>query len=255
MGMSGRRHRFAPALVLMAWLAPALFGATATDGLFDDAAFRPTVMVHKGVSLGTGTVIASLEGETLILTANHVIDEPGPLTVDLNRFNLGLERVRDGAVFPRVLRASIVASDPATDLAILLIRGQLALPYVARIARGTAPPPTGSTVTSIGFDKGARLVGMTTAVRGVERLDLGRGGGERRFLITENPPEHGRSGGGLFRPDGDLVGVCIAKAEFHKGPVKGVFTTLGNVKGLLRDHEKLARTVARSSTRPRSPAR
>src|SRR5206468_7425107 len=33
----------------------------------DDATFRPTVIVRKGNSQGSGTVIASVDGETLIL--------------------------------------------------------------------------------------------------------------------------------------------------------------------------------------------
>jgi S1-C subfamily serine protease len=253
MGRSGGRVRIVA--VLLACLAPVLLAAPDAPLPGDDATFRPTVMVHKGSSLGTGTVIASREDETLILTAWHVVAEPGPLTADLNRFNLGLERFRDKAAFPRHLKATIVARDPATDLAILLVKGQLALPFVARIARGDAPPMPGSAVTSIGFDQGARLVGMSTTVRAVERLDLGKGGGVRSFVVTENPPEHGRSGGGLFRPDGALVGVCIARAEFDKGPVEGLFTPLGSVKALLRANEDLARSVARSSARLPSPAR
>ena len=255
MGWIVRRGWLLSALVGVAGLATGLVAAPDSPRPGDDVTFRPTVMVHKGKAVGTGTVISSLEGETLVLTACHVIDEPGPLTVDLNRFNLGLERTREGGAFPRSLKATIAARDVSTDLAILVIRGQLALPFVARIARGEAPPAPGTPVTSIGFDLGQKLIGMTTTVRGIERLNLGRGGSDRLFVVTENPPEHGRSGGGLYRTDGALVGVCIARAEFNQGPTKGIFTTLGNIRDLLKTDEKLARSVARSSTRPRSPAR
>jgi S1-C subfamily serine protease len=255
MGRIVRRSWLGPALVVVAWLAPGLVAAPDNPLPGDDVTFRPTVMVHKGKSLGTGTVISSLEGETLILTACHVIDDPGLLTVDLNRFNLGMERTREGGTFPRSLKATIAARDVSTDLAILVVRGQLPWPFVARIARGDAPPPPGTSVTSIGFDLGQKLIGMTTKVRTIERINLGRGGTDRLFVVTENPPEHGRSGGGLYRSDGALVGVCIARAEFDKGPTKGIFTTLGNIKELLRTHEKLATSVSRSSNRPTSPAR
>jgi S1-C subfamily serine protease len=250
-------HRGGLGLVFLvvAWLAPGLVAVPGSPKPGDDGTFRPTVMVHKGKAVGTGTVISSLEGETLVLTACHVIDEPGPLTVDLNRFNLGLERTREGGNFPRSLKATIAARDVSTDLAILVVRGQLPLPFVARIARGDGSPPRGTSVTSIGFDLGQKLIGMTTTVRAIERINLGRGGTDRLFVVTENPPEHGRSGGGLFRSDGALVGVCIARAEFNQGPTKGIFTTLGNIKDLLRSHEKLATSVARSSIRPLSPAR
>ncbi|WP_435009699.1 S1 family peptidase [Tundrisphaera lichenicola] len=244
-----------PALLLVAGIRPAPIASAESSKPGDDDTFRPTVMVHKGKALGTGTVIASLEGVTLVLTASHVVEDPGPLTVDLNRFNLGLEKTRGGGAFPRSLRATIAARDPATDLAVLEIRGQLALPYVAKMARGDFPPAPGTVVTSIGFDLGQKLIGMTTTVRAIEQIDLGKGGGHRRFLVTENPPEHGRSGGGLFRTDGALVGVCTAKAEFDKGVVKGVFTTLGNIKALLRAHEDLTRTIILSNSRPKGPIR
>ena len=221
----------------------------------DDATYRPTVMVRKGKALGTGTIIASVEGETLILTAWHVVDDPGPASIELFRYNLGLENTRDVSGFPRKLPATIVARDVDADLAILRVRGQLALPYVARIARGEATPPTGTEVTTIGFDKGERLIGFATRIKAVERIDMDRGGGDRPFLVTEHPPEVGRSGGGLFRPDGALVGVCVARAELVKGRKIGLFTTLGNVKALIRANEDIAATVTRSNARSRSPAR
>ncbi len=239
--------RFAPGLA--AWLALVLAtpGGAAPDAPRpgDDATYRPTVMVRKGLALGTGTVIASVEGETLVLTAAHVVEDPGPLRVELFRYNLGLERARGVKGFPRRLAATVVAKDVAADLAVLRIKGQLALPYVARIARGDAAPPSGTRVTTIGFDMGERLIGFATKIRRVDRVDMEKGGGDRPFLVTEDPPELGRSGGGLFREDGALVGVCVARAEFARGRKIGLFSTLGNVKRLLGTNEDLAAAVAR----------
>jgi S1-C subfamily serine protease len=260
------RGRLTALLGLVAWLA---IGPTdcAPDGLAnrlaaadaprpgDDATYRPTVKIRKGKSVGTGTIIASAEDETLILTASHVLEESGPISVELFRFNLGLERTRDGSSFPRKLAASIAARDPDADLAILRVRKQLAFPYVARMGRGEAPPPEGTEVTSIGFDRGERLLGFSTRIKGVQRVDMGRGGGDRTFLVTEDPPELGRSGGGLFRKDGALVGVCVGRAEIVKGRKFGLFTSLANVKILIRSDKELAASVARSDLRPRSPAR
>ena len=108
-------------------------------------------------------------------------------------------------------------------------------------------PAFAKMLRTIGFDKGQRLVGFSTRVRQVERIDMDRGGGVRPFLATEHPPELGRSGGGLFRADGALVGVCVARAEFPKGRKIGLFSTLGNVKALIRSHEDLAAAVARAN--------
>ena len=44
---------------------------------WDDATYRATVVVRRGTSQGSGTIIASVPGETLVLTASHVIKEIG----------------------------------------------------------------------------------------------------------------------------------------------------------------------------------
>ncbi len=220
----------------------------------DDATFRPTVMIHRGATLGTGTIVASVEGETLVLTASHVLDEPGPVLVELFRYNLGLERERYATGFPRLLPATIAARDPAADLAVLRVKGQLRMPYVARIDRLDVPE-AGLPVTTIGFDRGERLIGFDTKVRAIDRIDMNRGGGERPFVITEDPPEFGRSGGGLFGAKGTLVGVCVGKADIRKGKKIGIFSTVGNVRDLLRSREGLAAAVARPVLPPKPAAR
>jgi S1-C subfamily serine protease len=218
----------------------------------DDATFRPTVMVRKGKGVGSGTVIASRDDETIVLTAAHVVDDPGPLTVEFFRFNVGLERARTSKGFPRRIPATIAAADPGADLAILRVRGLLALPYIARLAEGADPPISGTEVTSIGFDHGDRPVGVSTRIRRVDQVDLDKGGGPRPFLVTDHPPELGRSGGGLFRLDGSLVGVCVGRTEIGQRKI-GLFTSLENIRKLLKDHEDLATAVARAETRGRPP--
>ena len=49
----------------------------------------PTVVVRRGTSQGSGTIIASVDGETLVLTAAHVVKAEGPVLVELHRYNLG----------------------------------------------------------------------------------------------------------------------------------------------------------------------
>ena len=219
-----------------------------------DVSYRTTVVVRKGPALGTGVIVGSVAGETLIVTAAHVIEDPGPLSVQIFPYNLGWEQVRTLTGFPRRLRASVAARDPDTDLAVLRVTGQLAFPYVARIARGDRPLTPGMAVTSIGFDHGERLIGFPTRLRQMDRIDMNRGGGPRSFLITETPPEVGRSGGGLFLDDGTLIGICLARAQLPPSPVRGMYSTIGNVRGLLIAHENLARVVARSHAPALTPA-
>ena len=221
----------------------------------DDATYRPTVMVRRGKSLGTGTIIASVEDETLVLTAAHVVADSGPLFVELFRYNLGVEHVQAVKGFPKRVEALVIARDLEADLAILRIRGQLAFPYVARIARGVAPPAIGTKVTTIGFDKGAKLIGFSTRVRSVAKLDFEKSGVFRPFVVTDDPPVVGRSGGGLFLADGSLVGVCIARADHPEGQTLGLFSTLGNVRQLIEENEDIAASMARANRKKRSVAR
>jgi S1-C subfamily serine protease len=243
------------AWLVVVGLATGLSSASDQPKPSHDGTFRPSVVVRQRKALGTGVIIASVEGETLILTASHVVDGTESIFIEVNRFNLGLEKTRSSAGFPRKLSASLVRRDVDADLAILRIKGELAFPYVARLAPGIERPADGTEVMSIGFDKGERLIGFPTKIKTVEKIDMGHGGGSRSFLVTEDPPEVGRSGGGLFRSDGSLVGVCVARAELEKGRKLGLFATLGNVKALIKSDEEIAATLLKSTRRLRTIAR
>ena len=82
-----------------------------------------------------------------------------------------------------------------------------ALPFVARLDPEADEPTRGDLLTSVGIDRGLHLTTWQTTIEGSAMVDLKKGGGARRFTVTTRPPEHGRSGGGLFRQDGAVVGV------------------------------------------------
>jgi S1-C subfamily serine protease len=222
-------------------------GSSSAPSPADDWTFRPTVVVRRGTAQGSGTIIASLDGETLVLTAAHVVSEKdGAPEVELHRYNLGQERSsRIAGGWPRTLVAEVVAIDRAADLAVLRIGRLRRLPYVARLDTGMADPARGTVVTSIGIDLGEHLSSWMAHVAGVDWFLLDRQTEERPFLITTRPPEHGRSGGGLFLADGHLVGVCIGRTEETKSRRVGIFASSASVRRLLRDHD-LEETVALS---------
>ena len=249
----------------------------------DDLIFRPTVIVRKGTGQGSGTIIASVDGETLVLTAAHVVREAGPIGVELHRYNLGVEQAIPRGGWPVTLPAEVAASDPAADVAVVRIRGRPALPFVARLgAPGDEPGPE-ALVTSVGIDGGSRLESWSTrvyssvwfamvpdarpgtgkrAVAGARAGTTGTrfrqpsrpgrdaepfGPGERPFLLTARAPEHGRAGGGLCLDGGRLVlvGVCVGRFELDNGKAVGVFASGQSVRRLLRLHD-LETVVERS---------
>ncbi len=215
----------------------------------DDWTFRPTVVVRRGTSQGSGTIIASVDGETLVLTAAHVVGESGPISVELHRYNLGLERTpAPPGAWPRPIAAEVAAIDRAADLAVLRIESLGALPYVARLATARRELAVDSIVTSIGIDLGKHLSSWSTRLVEALWFELNDNREERLFFITARAPEHGRSGGGLFLPDGELVGVCIGHAELVRGRRRGVFASRESIRQLLADHD-LTATIARSELR------
>lgn len=225
----------------------------------DDWTFRPTVMVRRGTSQGTGTVIASVDGETLVLTAAHVVRGRDPLIIELHRYNLGLENRDAPGPWPRVIPAQVAASDPTADVAILRVRKMEALPYVARILDSgkDGAPEEWSSVTSVGIDLGSRLSSWNSVLVETARIKLGESDQTRPFLITARTPEHGRSGGGLFTAEGRLIGVCVGHAEMVKGRRMGVFSSIDNARRLIRENDLtavLARSSARHAARRRTAA-
>ncbi len=215
----------------------------------DNWTFRPTVLIRRGSSQGTGTIIASLEGETLVLTAGHVIRGRGPISVELHRYNLGIEnRPSFPGKWPREVVAEPVATDTFADLAIVRLRDMVALPFVARLGPENAEPASSVGLTSVGIDLGAKLSSWNTQLVEVLWFELNDSGTDRPFLVTARIPEHGRSGGGLFDRNGTLVGVCVGHAELVKGKRMGVFSSVENVRQLLREHE-LTSIIERSEAR------
>lgn len=229
----------------------------------DDWTFRPTVVVRRGTSQGSGTIIASIRGQTLVTTAAHVIRGPGPVSVELHRYNLGIERQASAPdEWPRQVHGEPLALDSSADVAIIRIGDMVALPYVAKL--GVAAPeltPSGK-FTSVGVDLGTKLSSWDTRLVESTWLSLNDNSGERPFLVTAGIPEHGRSGGGLFDKNGKLVGVCIGHAELAKGKRMGIFSSVESVRELIRRHDltsvveqsearqaRLARNLAASSSR------
>lgn len=213
--------------------------ATAPESATAADVIRPTVQIRNGTRRGSGTILASVPDETLILTAAHVVHNPTGLKVELHRHNLGgpIAGLSEGGGWPRLVPATLVAADSAADVAVIRIAGMVALPYVARFDPGAEEPTEGDIVTSVGIDGTLFLRRWRTTARGTARVDIGKGGGPRRFILTTRYPDHGRSGGGLYREDGAVVGVCVGQLSVRTGePKVGLFASVESIRRLLHDN-------------------
>ncbi len=158
---------------------------------------RIKVTDSQGGNFGTGTVISSKPGETILLTVGHIfrkIDGNSVVSVDIYVPELG--RVRTFA-------GKIIKYDLGRDLGVFKINTPTVFPAlpIASIGEGSA---VGDAVTSYGCGGGnpPKALGHTVTV-------INRYAGPENIECT-GAPEQGRSGGCLLGKDGKIVGVCLA---------------------------------------------
>jgi len=141
------------------------------------------------VNLGSG-VIASLEGH--ILTNNHVIENA--------------ERILVGLADGRSAPASLVGTDPATDLAVIKIELDNLIP--AKVPTNL-DSRVGDIVFAIGNPHGLGQSVSMGIISGKKRNRLGLNTFES-FIQTDAAINAGNSGGALINTHGELVGINTA---------------------------------------------
>ncbi len=159
------------------------------------------------VGYGSGVIISS---DGYIVTNNHVIDNSDQIEVTLND--------------NRKYKATLVGTDPATDIALLKIdrAGDAALPIIKfgnsdnlRVGEWVLavgnPFQLNSTVTAGIVSAKARSIGMSGQSKKL---------GIESFIQTDAAVNPGNSGGALVNTDGELVGINTA-----------IFSQTGNYAG------------------------
>lgn len=155
----------------------------------------PSVVVVETTKgeLGTG-VVATADGT--ILTANHVISGGGLIDVT---FSDGTHAL-----------ASVISSDPKTDIAALM-PNKLPVPLVPATLGGGAS--VGAPVVAIGNPLGLSYSVSSGVVSGTNRAadtDQGKFSGLIQFDASVNP---GSSGGPLLDGGGDVIGIVVSIAD------------------------------------------
>lgn len=149
-----------------------------------------------GRSFGSGTIIDTYEREALVMTCGHLFRESrgqGKMSVDV--FPDGAQNPVAGEVL------TLLSYDLEQDVALLAIRPNCPVASVPVAAAGYQVRP-GDRVFSIGCDQGA-----PPSVRQSQVTALNKYKGPAN-IESAGQPVIGRSGGGLFTADGQLIGVC-----------------------------------------------
>ena len=159
------------------------------------ASVRLRIDDGSGHSVGSGTIIDLRNGEALILTCGHVFRDSqgkGPVTIDL--FGTGASKGLPGRV---------ISYDLQSDLGLVSFRPGVPVVTVP-LASSDHPIRKQDAVVSVGCDHGADPTARESHVTSINKY-LGPAN-----VQVAGQPVQGRSGGGLFTADGQMIGVCNA---------------------------------------------
>lgn len=163
-----------------------------------DATVRIRVIDPSGTSHGTGTIIHSTGNDALVLTCGHIFRE-----------SRGQGRIEADIAFSTEMKTVsgrlITFDSNAHDIALLTIRTPFQV-KPAKIARQSFQGSLNQGVFTVGCDKGNQPTIRRSHFKRAASYD-----GAEKYDVYGRPID-GRSGGGLFNEQGELIGVCNAAA-------------------------------------------
>ena len=154
----------------------------------------------KTNALGSGVIIDSKNG--YILTNNHVVDDVDGIKIRL--------------IDKREFEASIVGTDPKSDLAVLQIEAS----DLTDIKLGNSEKiRVGEWVMAVGspFSENLSHTVTTGIVSALGRSNIMNSQSYEDFIQTDAAINPGNSGGALLNMDGDLIGINTAIATGGSG--------------------------------------
>lgn len=179
------------------------------------ATVRVRVTGDKLQDVGTGTIVHSTSGQSIILTCAHLFQGPGKSAqIEIDVFQNGETRR-----YP----ATLVGGNHDSDLAVLKIQNADALPAVP-LPQQPSNMQAGQQVVSFGCDNGRPPTRLTSRILKVNQYH------GPSNLTCEKDPVQGRSGGGLFDEKGQLLAVCSAA---DRGRHEGLYMSQPAIMTLL----------------------
>jgi hypothetical protein len=162
-----------------------------------------TISDPQGLSHGTGTMIDARQGEALVLTCGHIFRDSqgkGDILIDFC-----------GPGGPKQVSGRLVSYDLECDVALVSVRPGVPVRF-APLAPKDFPIAKGDRVVTVGCNNGGPATAEASTITAVNKFRAPPN------LSVAGLPVQGRSGGGLFTADGQVIGVCnAADPTDHEG--------------------------------------
>ena len=152
---------------------------------------------RRGTALGSGFIISS---DGLLVTNNHVIENADQIEIEFF----------DG----RLMEATVVGTDPKTDIALLKVKAKDKLKFVRFGDSNKAK--VGDWVLAIGNPLGQ---GFSVSAGIISARGRALSGSYDDFIQTDAAINRGNSGGPLFNMDGEVIGVNTAILSPNGGSI------------------------------------
>ncbi len=162
---------------------------------------------RRSAALGSGFVISE---DGYVVTNNHVIEGADEILIEFF----------DG----KELKATVIGTDPNTDIALLKVEAESALPFVPFGDSDTAR--VGDWVIAMGNPLGQ---GFSVSAGIVSARNRALSGTYDDYIQTDAAINRGNSGGPLFNMDGEVIGVNTAILSPNGGSIGIGFSMAANV--------------------------
>jgi hypothetical protein len=210
------------------------------------ASVRLRVQDKDGRSCGSGTIIDSREGEALVLTCGHLFrDSQGKGAISVDLFNSGALQTVPGRLISYSVPQTVTDLTPDVGLVAIHCPGPV---VVARLAPPEYRVAEGMAVVSVGCNNGDLPTARASKVTRLNRFN-----GPPNIEVAGQPVE-GRSGGGLFSPEGYVIGICNAAdpeaKEGYFGGAASVYAELDREKMAFVYHSPAGKAIGPLMSRP-----
>ncbi len=152
---------------------------------------------RRGTALGSGFIISA---DGYVVTNNHVIENADQIEIEFF----------DG----RLMEATVVGTDPKTDIALLKVKAKDKLNFVSFGDSNKAK--VGDWVLAIGNPLGQ---GFSVSAGIISARGRALSGSYDDFIQTDAAINRGNSGGPLFNMDGEVIGVNTAILSPNGGSI------------------------------------